>query len=154
VDLWLEDLTFYFARALRAVGLGLVAVAWASALGSEAQQSADVRSALQVAAAIVGVCISQWLSGSPPSSSVADVLRPLEREIRAVAREQARGNPERTQVLVAHIGSLALVRIRGGARIRVRDRREWLRALGHLAGDAGQTGDQLQMDHAREAQPD
>ena len=86
---WIDDLQFYFAYALRAVEIGLVAVAWASALGSEAQQNADVRTAAQVAAAIVAVVISQWFTGLAPSATVVDLLQPFERDILAVARKQA-----------------------------------------------------------------
>jgi hypothetical protein len=136
VDPWVEDLKFHFAGALRAVGIGLAAVAWASALSSEAQQNADVRSAAQVAAAIVGVCISQWFTRLPPSATGVELLRPFERDIRAVAREQAPGNPRRREVLVARIGSLAAVRLRGGARVGAHDRRDWVRALGRLADHA------------------
>jgi hypothetical protein len=139
VDPWVEDLKFDFARALRAVGVGLAAVAWASALGSEAQQSADARTALQVAAAIVGVGVSQWLTGLPPSASLADVVRPFERDIRVVAREQSRGDVHQAEVLAGRITALAAARIHGGARVPVRARRDWLRALGRLADDPDQT---------------
>ena len=49
---WVEDFNFHLARALRVVGVGLAAVAWASVIGSEAQQPADTRAYLQVAAAV------------------------------------------------------------------------------------------------------
>jgi hypothetical protein len=133
---WIDDVQFYFAYALRAVGIGLVAVAWASALGSEAQQNAEIRSVLQVAAAIVGVVIAQWLTGLAPSATVVDLLQPFERDILAVAREQAHGNAERLEFLVARIATLAAVRIRRGANVPTQDRRAWFRALGRLAGDA------------------
>jgi hypothetical protein len=130
---WVEDLQFYFAHSLRAVGVGLVAVAWASALSNAAQQNADVRTAVQVAAAIVAVCISQWLTSLPPSATVVDLLKPFERDILAVAREQAPGDSARIEFLAARIASLATVHIRRGATLPVRDRRAWFRALGRLA---------------------
>lgn len=133
MPLWLEDLQFYFARSLRAVGIGLAAVAWASALSNAAQQTADVRTAVQVAAGILGVCVSQWFTGLPPSAAVVDLLQPFERDILAVAREQAADDPERMEFLVARIASLATVRIRRGATLPIRDRRAWFRALGRLA---------------------
>ena len=133
---WIDDLQFYFAYALRAVGIGLVAVAWASALGSEAQQSADVRAAIQVAAAIIGVVISQWFTGLAPSATVVDLLQPFERDILAVAREQAPGDPARQKLLVARIAALAAVNIRRGANVPSRDRRAWFRGLEGLASDA------------------
>lgn len=133
MPLWLEDLQFYFARSLRAVGIGLAAVAWASALSNAAQQTADVRTAVQVAAGILGVCVSQWFTGLPPSAAVVDLLQPFERDILAVAREQAPDDPERMEFLVARIASLATVRIRRGATLPIRDRRAWFRALGRLA---------------------
>lgn len=133
MPLWLEDLQFYFARSLRAVGIGLAAVAWASALSNAAQQTADVRTAVQVAAGILGVCVSQWFTGLPPSAAVVDLLQPFERDILAAAREQAPNDPERMAFLVARIASLATVRIRRGATLPIRDRRAWFRALGRLA---------------------
>jgi hypothetical protein len=139
VDPWLEDLKFHFARALRAVGLGLAAVAWASALSSEAQQSADARTVVQVAAAIAGVCVSQWFTGLPPSATGVDLLQPFERDIRAVAREQARGNPEHMQFLLARITAIATFRIRGGARLPAGARRDWVRALGRLVDHSDET---------------
>jgi hypothetical protein len=133
VRVWLEDLKFHFARALRAVGIGLAAVAWASALGSEAQQNADVRAYAQVAAAILGVLVSHWFTGLPPSATVVDVLQPLERDVLAVARELAGKDTTQLEFLSARIATLAAVRIRRGVNPPSRDRRAWLRALGRLA---------------------
>ena len=135
MQVWVEDFKFDLARALRTVGVGLAAVAWASALGSEAQQSADVRTFAQVAAAVVGVCISQWFTRLPPSAMVVDLVRPIEKDILAVAREQARGDVERMEFLTARIATLAVVQLRRGGSMP-RDRRAWLRSLAHLAGEA------------------
>jgi hypothetical protein len=134
VRIWLEDLKYDLAMALRAVGIGLGAVAWASVLGSEAQQSADVRAYAQVGAAVLSVCIVQWLTALPPSANLVDLLRPLEREVLAVARERSGGDAERAEALARRITDLAAERIRGGANVP-RDRRAWLRVLARLAGD-------------------
>ena len=131
---WLEDLKFQLAVALRAAGIGLAAVAWASALGSEAQQSSDVRSLALVAAALVSVAICQWFTGLPPSATIVGLLRPLERDIINTARERAGGDPERVEMLVARIATLAAVRIRRGGN-PPRDIRAWLRVLARLSGD-------------------
>jgi hypothetical protein len=88
-----------------------------------------------VAAAIAGVFISQWFTGLPPSASVVDLLKPFEKDILAVAREQARSDTARMEFLVARIASLVAVRIRRGGNLPVRDRRAWLRALGRLADE-------------------
>ena len=132
--IWVEDLKYDLAMALRAVGIGLSAVAWASVLGSEAQQSADVRAYLQVGAAVLSVCVVQWLTALPPSANVVDVLRLFQRDILAVARQRAAGDAEQTEVLAARISDLAAERIRRGSNVP-RDRRAWLRLLARLAGD-------------------
>ena len=132
MQIWVEDLKYHFAMALRAVGIGLGAVAWASVLGSEAQQPADIRAYAQVGAAIVSVCIVQWLTALPPSATVVGLLRPLERDIAAAAREQTGAEPARSELLRARIVALAAMRIRRSANLP-RDRRAWLRALASLA---------------------
>ncbi len=128
MTIWVEDLKYHLAMAMRTVGIGLAAVAWASVLGSEAQQSADVRSYAQVGAAVLSVCIAQWLTALPPSTSVAELLLPFERDILTVARERAGGGAERTQLIAGQIKALAAARIRRGGNLP-RDRRAWLRAL-------------------------
>jgi hypothetical protein len=129
---WVEDLKFHMAMALRAVGVALAVVAFASVLGSEAQQSSDIRSYAQVGAAIVTLLVVQLLTFLPPSATVAELLRPFERDIVAVAREGARGDSDRIDLLIARITALATVRIRQGANLP-RDRRAWLRGLLRLA---------------------
>jgi hypothetical protein len=131
---WVEDLTFQFARALRVVGIGLAAVAWASVIGSEAQQPADTRAYAQVAAAIVAVLVTQWFTGLPPSATGVDLIRPFERDILAAARDRAGGDVERMHMLAARVAMLAVVRLRRGANLPS-DRRAWLRALTRLAGE-------------------
>jgi hypothetical protein len=130
--IWLEDFKYHVAIALRAVGIGLGVVAWASVLGSEAQQSADVRAYAQVGAAVLGVCITQWLTALPPSASAQNLLRPFERDILAIARECAGGDPEQAKLLAARIAALAVERLDRGANLP-HDRRAWLRALARLA---------------------
>ena len=132
--IWLEDLKYDLAMALRAVGVGLGAVAWASVLGSEAQQSADVRAYAQVGAAVLSVSVVQWLTALPPSANVLDLLRPLQRDVLAVARQRTGADAERTEVVAARITELASERVRRGANVP-RDRRAWLRLLSRLAGD-------------------
>ena len=131
MTIWVEDLKYHLAMALRAVGVGLAAVAWASALGSEAQQNADVRAYAQVGAAVLSVCIVQWLTALPPSTSLAELLRPFERDILAVARERAGGDTERARVLAGQITALAAARVRRTGNVP-RDRRAWLRTLAGL----------------------
>jgi hypothetical protein len=138
---WEEDLKFHFARAARAVGIGLAAVAWASVLSNAALQSAEVRSMAEVAAACIGVALSQLFTGLPPSARVVDLLQPFERDILAIAREQAHGDTERMEFLVARIAALATVRVRRGADMPARDRRAWFRALGRLADSEFQAGE-------------
>jgi hypothetical protein len=132
VRVWVEDVRYDLAMALRAVGVGIVAVAWASALGSEAQQSSDIRSYAEVAAIVVSVLIVQLLTWLPPSATVRDLLKPMERDIVAVARERAYGDAELLQLYIARITAMATVRIRQGANVP-RDRRAWLRGLLRLA---------------------
>jgi hypothetical protein len=132
--LWVEDFKYQLAMALRVVGVGLAAVAWISVLGSEFQQGADARTIAQVGAAIVAVCVAQLFTGQPPSATIVDLLRPFERDILAVAKERAHGDPDQADFFAARIAALAAVRIRRGADLP-RDRRAWLRALARLAGD-------------------
>ena len=125
---WVEDVRFDFAMALRAVGVGIAAVAWASALASEAQQVSDIRSYAQVAAVIVSVLVVHWLTWLPPSATVRDLLKPMERDIVSIAREHSGGDAELQLLYIARITAMAAVRIRQGANVP-RDRRAWLRAL-------------------------
>jgi hypothetical protein len=128
---WLEDLKFQLAVALRAAGIGLAAVAWASALASEAQQSTEVRSFALVASAIVGVAVCQWFTDLPPSATIAGLLRPFERDFINIARERADGDAERMQMLVTRMATLAAVRMRRGGSVP-NDHRAWLRTLARL----------------------
>jgi hypothetical protein len=134
VRLWVGDLAYYLARALRAVGVGLAAVAWASALASQAQQFNDLRAYALVGSAIVGVVVSQWFAGLPPSARPLEVVRGLERDIVAVARELARGDHARQQLLTMRMAVEAVERLRGGSNVP-RDRRAWLRVLAARRGD-------------------
>ena|SRR5437870_4748944 len=131
---WLEDFNFHLARALRVVGIALAAVAWASVIGSEAQQNADSRAYAQVVAAIVAVVVAQWFTRLPPSATGVDLIRPFERDILAAARDRAGDDVERMYVLAARIAMLAVVRLRRGGHLPS-DRRTWFRALARLAGE-------------------
>jgi hypothetical protein len=137
VRVWVEDLRYHFAVALRAVGIGIVAVAWASALSSEAQQGSDPRAYFEVASAVISVLVAQILTALPPSATITDLLQPMQRDISAVARERAGGDIELQAEYRAAITALATQRLREGANIP-RDRRRWLRTLSHLA-DSDQT---------------
>ncbi len=133
---WVEDFRYSFAVALRAVGVGIVSVAWASALSSEAQQASDPRAYMELAALVVSLVVVHVLAALPPSATITDLLKPMERDITAVARERAAGDTSRQAEYATAITALATERLRHGANIP-RDRRRWLRALSRLA-DADQ----------------
>ena len=118
--------------AMRAVGVGLAAVAWASVLVSEAQQNADVRNVALVGSVILAVLVTQVWTARPPSATIIDVIRPMERDILAVARERAGGDEERLHRLATRVAMLAAVRIQRGGTVP-RDKRAWLRTLARLA---------------------
>lgn len=129
---WVADLNFHLGMALRAVGVGLIGVAWASMLSSEAQQNADARSYVLVGFGTLSVVVMQWLTSLPPSCTVTQLLRPLSRDIAAVARERAGREAGNVSVWSARLSDMAAVRIRAGANVP-RDRRAWLRLLSRLA---------------------
>ena len=131
---WVEDFNFHLARALRVVGLALAAVAWASVIGSEAQQSADTRAHAQVVAAIVAVLVAQWFTRLPPSATGVELIRSFERDILAAARDGAGSDVERMHMLAGRIALLAVVRLSRGGTLPS-DRRAWFRALARLAGE-------------------
>ncbi len=144
--IWLADFKSHFVVAVRAVGIGFIVVGWASALASEAQQTTDFRAYLEVGAAIVAVVLLQMLGPAPPSASPAGLLRPLERDIVAVARERSGGNAGATAEWAARLRELAIERLEAGANLP-RDRRGWLRALLRLA-EAYETGDEFEVGQA------
>lgn len=147
--LWLEDFKYHLAMAMRAVGVGLIAVAWASALASEAQQVNDARAYAEVAAVCVSLLIVHLLTQLPPSWTVKDLLKPLDRDIVAVARERSGGDAQRQAEYVAAIRALATERIRHGANVP-RDRRAWVRGLSRLA-EVNQARDQLEVGQPSDA---
>jgi hypothetical protein len=116
---------------MRAVFIGIVVVAWASALASEAQQITDTRAYIEVAAAITALVVVHIVTRSPPSLTLTELLKPLERDILALAREKTRDATLQTEYASA-IRAAAAKRIREGANVP-RDRRAWLRALSRLA---------------------
>ena len=130
--LWVEDLKYHLVVAMRAVGIALMVVTWASALSSEAQQVSDTRAYLQVAGAVASLIVAHVMTQLPPSWTLKDLLKPLDRDILAIAREQARGNAAKQVAYVAAMHALAVERLRGGANLP-RDRRAWLRGLLRLA---------------------
>ena len=128
---WLEDFKYHSAMALRAVGVAIAVLASTSALVSEAQQSSDVRTYAAVAAAGLGLLVVHLLTRLPPSATVVDLLRPFERDIVAVAREEATGDDEDDELrTIARIVAQAVIRIRHGGTLPA-DRRAWLRTLLH-----------------------
>jgi hypothetical protein len=143
VRVWVEDFKYHLAMALRAVGIGIVAVAWASALASEAQQVTDTRAYAEVGAAVVCLLIVHLFTRLPPSWTVTDLLKPLDRDIVAVARERSGGDARLQAESAAAIRALATERIRNGANVP-RDRRAWVRGLSRLA-EADQARDDLEM---------
>lgn len=128
---WLEDLKYDIVMAMRAVFIGIVVVAWASALSSEAQQITDTRTYLEVAATIATLVLVHLLTRSPPSWNVTELLKPLERDIVAVAREKTRDATLQREY-ASVIRAAAAARIGVGANVP-RDQRAWLRALSRLA---------------------
>jgi hypothetical protein len=149
VRVWVEDFKYHLAMAMRAVGIGVVAVAWASALASEAQQVSDTRAYFEVGAACVGLVLIWAATRLPPSWTATDLLKPLQRDITAVARERSGTDARLQDQYEAALRALATRRIRGGANIP-RDRRAWLRALSSMA-EANQAGDQLEVSQPRDA---
>ncbi len=129
--MWAGDLAYYMARALRTVGVGLAAAAWASVLASEAQQYGDLRGYAIVVCAVVGVLVSQWFAGLPPSALPVELVRGYERDIVAVARELARGDHALQHALVLRIATRAVARLREGSNVP-KDRRAWFRLLARL----------------------
>jgi hypothetical protein len=114
-------------------------MAWASALASEAQQVSDTRAYVEVAAAVVSLVVAHVLTRLPPSWTVTELLKPLDRDILAVARASARGDAARQTAYVATLHAVAAERVRGGANLP-RDRRAWLRGLLRLT-ETDQAGD-------------
>jgi hypothetical protein len=130
---WLDDGMFHLANALRSVGVGLATAAWVSVLTAHVQLPAEARAYAGIGASLLAVALTQVFFGSrPPSMSVVELLRPLERDIVAVARERAAGDPETVRGMAASIAAQAAVCIRQGRRVP-HDRRAWLRALAERA---------------------
>ena len=72
--MWVEDARFHLLRALRSVGVGLAAAAWASVLSSEAQLGDETRAYVGIGASLVATLISQCVGSRPPS--LANPRRP------------------------------------------------------------------------------
>ena len=60
-----EDFKFHLTAAMRAVGIGLVLLAWVSVLGSEAQLNSDMLIYVEIGAALIGVTVAQWFTSLP-----------------------------------------------------------------------------------------
>lgn len=133
--IWLEDATFHMGAALRAVGVGLATAAWVSLLTAHIQLPTDARTYAGIGASLVATALTQILFGNrPPSMTVVDLLQPIERDILAVARERAAGDPEELRFVAAQVVAQAAVGIRHN-RPLPRDRRAWLHSLADRVPD-------------------
>ena len=122
MPVWLQDLKFHVAVAIRSVGVGLMAVAWTSSLTAPAPVPADFRVFLILAAALVGIVASQLLTGRPPSLSARVLLQPYEKDLVAVAKAQAPSDPQRLLDALARY-VVRTFRVRGALPA---DHRTWL----------------------------
>lgn len=142
MTLWVIDAQFHLANALRSVGVGLATAAWVSVLTAHIQLPGDIRIYVGVGASLLATALAQLLWGGwPPSRNVADLLRTYERDILAVAREEADNHPLRTRELAVKIAACATAEVRKGRRIPA-EQRAWFRCLGRQAREAR---DQLQV---------
>ncbi len=128
MSVWIEDAKFLLANAMRSVWLGLVTVAWVSIFTAASGLPGETRTSLLVLAALVGVLAPQVLSGLPPSIAVDGLLRQLEKDILAAARERAGGDLDAANTLAGKIAAEVADRIREGRNLPS-DRRAWLRLL-------------------------
>lgn len=126
--LWVDDAMFHLANALRSVGVGLATAAWVSVLTAHVQLPADARTYAGIGASLFAAALTHLFFGSqPPSMTVVDLLKPMERDMLAVARERS-ADPEDVQFVAAALAARAAADIRHGRRVP-RDRRAWFRAL-------------------------
>ena len=65
--LWLADAAYHLGHALRSVGCGLAAAAWASVVTAHLELSADLRAYIGIGALGAGVATAQLFGGRPPS---------------------------------------------------------------------------------------
>ena len=128
----MADLRFCVARCLRVVGIALTAVAWASVLGSEAQQTSDQRALLTVAAAVLSVVIGHLFTGRPPSARVAELVGGWQKDVTSLAREVLGGDDRRVPDVAQRSIALAIARIEMTGRVPY-DRRSWLRLVVRIA---------------------
>lgn len=127
--IWLDDGMFHLANALRSVGVGLATAAWTSVLSAHVQLPTDVRTYAGIGLSLFAAALTHIVFGArPPSMTVVELLKPLERDILAVARERAGGDPETVRFLAATVAAHAAAAVRQGVRVPT-DRRVWLRSL-------------------------
>jgi hypothetical protein len=120
---------FHLATALRSVGVGLATAAWVSVLTAHIQLPTEARTYAGIGASLLAAAATHVLFGTrPPSMTVVELLRPLERDILAVAREHAAGDQEKVRYIAAALTARAAADIRHGRRLPG-DRRAWFRAL-------------------------
>lgn len=84
-----DDFLLHLAAAARGVGVGLVLVAWASVLGSEARLNSDLLIYLEIGSAVVGIALSQWFTSLP--NEQGDKLQ-VRQASRRQPQQKQRGN--------------------------------------------------------------
>ena len=133
---WWEDGRFHLAHAGRAVGLGLVALAWTAVFLSQLRVVGRDRVIVLLAVMLLTVAISQLLARRPPSLTVVDMLSPLDKEMLSVAREQAKSDRAAQQRIVHYLRGYAMQYFAQRGALP-RDRQRWFRLLAQRAVRGG-----------------
>lgn len=133
---WWEDGRFHLAHAARAVGLGLVALAWTAVFLSQLKVVGTDRYAVLLAVTLAAVAISQLLARRPPSLAVVDMIDPLDKEMRAAARELAKSDRQAQQRIVEQLRTYATRYVAEHGALP-RDRQRWFRLLAQRAVHGG-----------------
>jgi hypothetical protein len=123
---------------LKSVGVGLATAAWVSVLTAHLQLPTDVRTYAGIGCSLLATAVAQVFLGRPPSMDLLEVLRLLERDLLAVAREfcPTPGDPDAVRVVATRIAAQAATALQHSGRVP-RDARAWFRAL--AAGESYQT---------------
>ncbi len=128
MGLWLQDARFHFGMALRGVGSGIVALAWTSVFATAAGFSGEQRTYVLMGICVAVTLVAHGFGGLPPSFTLVGLLRSLEKDLVAAARERSGGDPRAFQELVARIAAHAAARVGQGVDVPG-DRRAWFRLL-------------------------
>lgn len=128
MTLWVIDAEFHLAHALKSVGVGLATAAWVSVLTAHLQLPADWRTYAGIGCSLLATAVAQVFLGRPPSMDLVAVLRPLERDLLAVARELSQGDREAAQVVASKIAMHATTELQRNGTVP-RDARAWFRSL-------------------------